>query len=110
MERGASRSYIVKTANEMNYQPVMIQQEEDGPLIDFRNVNAPFSDRRSLQYNNQYHQPMIIPQRSYMYLNGQDEMMGAANNLTDRRSSARTTSKKKKKSKTKKGKKSESPN
>jgi hypothetical protein len=53
----------VKAANEMNYQPVIVQQEEDGPLIDFRNVNAPFTDRRSLQYN----QPMIIPQRNYMY-------------------------------------------
>lgn len=53
---------------------------------------------------------MIIPQRSYQYLNGQDDMVTeAANNLTDRRSSARTTSKKKKKSKNKKAKKSESP-
>jgi hypothetical protein len=48
---GASRSYIVRAANEMNYQPVLIKQEGGigGPLIDFRNVNAPFTDRRSYQ-------------------------------------------------------------
>jgi hypothetical protein len=62
LERGASRSYIVKAANDMNYQPVIVQQEEDGPLIDFRNVNAPFTDRRSFQ---QQYQPMIIPQSAY---------------------------------------------
>jgi hypothetical protein len=52
----------VKAANDMNYQPVIVQQEEDGPLIDFRNVNAPFTDRRSFQ---QQYQPMIIPQSAY---------------------------------------------